>query len=43
MAWARVIYCDVAGGGRQVAGHTECIGHKLGQSSYVAHIMGAWA
>jgi hypothetical protein len=28
---------------RLVAGHNGCVGHKLGQSSYVAHIMGSWS
>jgi hypothetical protein len=42
MAWARVISCDVTGGGRQGAGRARCVGHKLGQSSYVEHIGGAW-
>jgi hypothetical protein len=31
------------GGNSQVARYTGCVGHKLGQSSYVAHIVGAWA
>jgi hypothetical protein len=33
----------LGGGGHQVAGHTGGVGDKLGQSSYVAHIVGDWA
>jgi hypothetical protein len=40
---ARVMARDVSGGGASCNGHTGCVYHKLGQSSCVAHIMGAWA
>jgi hypothetical protein len=42
MAWARVISCDVPGGGRQVVGHIGCVRHKLGQSNHVGHIGDVW-
>jgi hypothetical protein len=44
MAWARVIPCDVSGGGkRQGVVYIGCVVHKRGQSNYVEHIGGVWA
>jgi hypothetical protein len=44
MAWARVISCDVAGGGGdQGLVYIGCVRHKWEQSNYVEHIGGVWA